>query len=181
MSIHGLVHCLGREFAVNALHGLACLLHGCKGLAVDIGRLDGVDLLLQGPNLCRRLLQTVLMCLLPLEGSLCRYRWRPRQRSVRRSILEADLPFLFVLTYFRAIESCSSICVVRCFSRFCSISSCDRRPRMAFLGLSFFFWAAPPPNQPHTPDMLDDLWVAEMDESCARIGEVDGRGENCYR
>lgn len=72
-----------------------------------------------------------------------------------KSILEANLPFLFVLTYFRAIESCSSICVVKCFSRFCSISSCDRRPRMAFFGLSFFFWAAPPPNQPQTPDMLD--------------------------
>lgn len=52
---------------------------------------------------------------------------------------------------------------------------------MAFLGLSFFFWAAPPPNQPHTPDMLDGLWVAEMNESCSRIGNVDGRGENCYR
>lgn len=63
-------------------------------------------------------------------------------------------PVLFVFTFFRAIASCSSICVMRCFSRFCSISSCARRPRMAFLGLSFFFWAAPPPNQPQTPDMV---------------------------
>ena len=34
------------------------------------------------------------------------------------------------------------------------MSSCARRPRIAFLGVSFFFCAAPPPNQPQTPDML---------------------------
>lgn len=43
---------------------------------------------------------------------------------------------------------------MRCFSRFCSISSWVRKPRMAFFGLSLFFVAAPPPNQPQTPDMV---------------------------
>jgi hypothetical protein len=64
------------------------------------------------------------------------------------------VPFLFVLTFFLAIASCSSIWFCKCRSRFCSISSCDLNPRMAFLGLSFRDWALCPPNQPHTPDML---------------------------
>jgi hypothetical protein len=65
---------------VDALHGLASLLHGSKGLAVDIGRFDGVDLLFQCSNLCRCLFQTVLMRLLPLERRLGRYSLHPRQR-----------------------------------------------------------------------------------------------------
>lgn len=64
-----------------------------------------------------------------------------------------DEPFLFVFMFFRAMASCSSIRLVRCFSRFCSISSWVRKPRMAFLGLSLFC-VAPPPNQPQTPDMV---------------------------
>lgn len=62
---------------------------------------------------------------------------------------DARLPVLLVLTCLRARESCSSIWLWRYFSRFCSISSCDRSPRMAFLGLSFRFCWAAPPNQPH--------------------------------
>lgn len=31
---------------MDLFHGLASLLHRCEGLSVDIGRLDGVDLLL---------------------------------------------------------------------------------------------------------------------------------------
>jgi hypothetical protein len=62
-------------------------------------------------------------------------------------------PFLFVLTFFFAIASCSSIWFSRCLSRFCSMSSCDLRPKMAFFGLSFRFCADAPPNQPQTPDM----------------------------
>ena len=50
-----------------------------------------------------------------------------------------DVPFLFVLTFFLAIISCSSIWFCKCRSLFCSISSCDRKPRIAFLGVSFLF------------------------------------------
>jgi hypothetical protein len=65
------------------------------------------------------------------------------------------VPFLFVATNFLANASCSSACDCRCFSLFCSMSSCDLSPRMAFLGLSFLFCeAAPPPNQPQTPDIF---------------------------
>jgi hypothetical protein len=66
----------------------------------------------------------------------------------------ADIPFLFVLTFFLAIVSCSSIWFCKCRSLFCSISNCDRKPRIAFLGVSFLFWVLCPPNQPHTPDIL---------------------------
>ena len=56
---------------------------------------------------------------------------------------------LFDVTVFRAIASCSSIWFWRCFSRFDSISSVLRSPRMAFLGESFPppFAAVPPPNR----------------------------------
>lgn len=64
------------------------------------------------------------------------------------------VPFLFVLTFFLAIASCSSIWFCKCRSRFCNISSCDLNPRMAFLGVSFRDWALCPPNQPHTPDIV---------------------------
>ena len=63
-------------------------------------------------------------------------------------------PFLLVLTFFLAIASCSSIWFCRCLSRFWSISSCDRNPRIAFLGVSFRLWALCPPNQPQMPDIL---------------------------
>ena len=59
--VHGLVHLLGRQLAVDVLHGLAGALHGRQGLAVDVGRLDGVDLLLQRRYLRHRLLQVVFM------------------------------------------------------------------------------------------------------------------------
>ena len=59
------------------------------------------------------------------------------------------IPFLFVVTFFLATASCSSIRFSRCFSRFCSISSCSRSLRIASLGASFRFWAAEPPNHDH--------------------------------
>lgn len=84
------------------------------------------------------------------------YQFPAHQMRMHRAAVggERYLPFLFVLTFFRAIASCSSICVIKCFSRFCSMSNCPLKPRIAFLGLSFFFWAPPPPNQPQTPDMM---------------------------
>jgi len=51
--VHGLVHLLRRELAVDLLHGLGGALHGRERLPVDVGRLDGVDLLLQRPDLRR--------------------------------------------------------------------------------------------------------------------------------
>jgi hypothetical protein len=55
---------------------------------------------------------------------------------------------LFELTCFLAIASCSSIWFCKCFSRFDSISSVLRRPKMAFFVLSFFFAALPPQRLP---------------------------------
>ena len=59
------------------------------------------------------------------------------------------IPVLFVLMFFLANASCSAICVSKCRSRFCNMSSCCRSIRMAFLGASFRFCVAAPPNQPH--------------------------------
>ena len=56
---------------------------------------------------------------------------------------------LFELTCFLAIASCSSIWFCKCFSRFDSISSVLRRPKMAFFVLSFFFAALPPQRLPN--------------------------------
>jgi hypothetical protein len=58
------------------------------------------------------------------------------------------LRLLFELTCFLAIASCSSIWFCKCFSRFDSISSVLRRPKMAFFVLSFFFAALPPQRLP---------------------------------
>lgn len=59
-------------------------------------------------------------------------------------------PVLFVVTFSLAISSCFAIWFSRCRSRFCSISSCCRKSRMAFLGASFLFCPDCPPNQaPH--------------------------------
>lgn len=58
---------------MDLLHGLASLLHGRQRLAIDVGGLNRVDLLLQGPNLCHCLVQRMFMSLLALQGSLCRY------------------------------------------------------------------------------------------------------------
>lgn len=76
-------------------------------------------------------------------------------RSAVVGLSDSRIPFLLVLTFLRAIPSCSSIWFCRCFSRFCNMSSCERSPRMAFLGLSLRLCAAAPPNQPH---MLAVLW-----------------------
>lgn len=49
--VHGLIDFVYCQLAMNLFHSLACLLHGGKGLPVDVGGLDGVDLLLQGAYL----------------------------------------------------------------------------------------------------------------------------------
>ncbi len=69
--------------------------------------------------------------------------------SGRKNKLNGYVPVLFVLMFFLANASCSAICVSRCRSRFCNISSCCRSMSMAFLGASFRFCVAAPPNQPH--------------------------------
>ena len=154
---HRFVDLLRRQLAVDLLHGLSCALHGGQGLAVDVGRLDGIYLLLERADLRVGLLQAMFVDLLTPEGCLGRYRdiWLASAGAVLEGRLSIDtVPFLFELTFLRASASCSSICVSRCRFRFCSISSCDLKPRIAFFGVSFRFWAAPPPNQPQTPDML---------------------------
>lgn len=89
--VHGLVHLIHRKLAVDLLHSLAGLLHGGQRLAVDVGRLDSVDLLLQRPYLGRRLLQVVLVSLLPLQGSprgclsVSRCPWKAAARAARAS------------------------------------------------------------------------------------------------
>lgn len=49
--IHCLIYFVYRQLAMYLLHSLACPLHGGKGLSVDVGGLDGVDLLLEGSYL----------------------------------------------------------------------------------------------------------------------------------
>jgi hypothetical protein len=141
---------------MDLLHGLAGLLHGCQGLSVDVGRLDRVNLLLQGTYLTHGLFFRVLVVLLAPQGRhrrCCPTMSVPTDMHVahpqNQGKNEVDLPALLLLTFFRAMFSCSSIWLWRYFSRFWSISSCDRSPRMAFLGLSLRFCAALPPNQPH--------------------------------
>lgn len=46
LCIHCLVHLLGRELAVYLLHRVAGLLHSQECFLVDVGRLDGIYLLL---------------------------------------------------------------------------------------------------------------------------------------
>lgn len=70
--IHCLVHLVGRKLAVDLLHSLARLLHGCQRLAVDVCRLDRVDLLFQRSYLRNRLLHRVFMGLLASQGRLGR-------------------------------------------------------------------------------------------------------------
>lgn len=91
------------------------------------------------------------------------------------------MPFLFVLTFFRAIASCSSICDCRCLSLFCSMSSCDRRPKMAFFGLSFRFWAVPPPNQPQIPDIFPGGFETESLQLCDSRFYVREKAVACPR
>lgn len=62
-----------------------------------------------------------------------------------------SLPALLDEIFFLAIASCSAICFSIYASRFRSISSCCRSPRIALVdSCCFFFCAAGPlPNQPH--------------------------------
>lgn len=46
LCIHCLVHLLGRELAMYLLHRVAGLFHRQECLLVDVGRLDGIYLLL---------------------------------------------------------------------------------------------------------------------------------------
>jgi hypothetical protein len=73
VNIHGLVDLLGPELAVDVLHSHACPLHGEEGLLVDIGRLDGVYLLFDGPDVAHCLLEVVLADLLAFQCRLRRY------------------------------------------------------------------------------------------------------------
>jgi hypothetical protein len=56
---------------------------------------------------------------------------------------------------------------MRWVSRFFNMSNWVRKPRMASLGESFFF-AAPPPNQPQTPDM-----ALELRETIEKVNSKD--------
>jgi hypothetical protein len=72
-NVHRLVDFLWGEAVCDVLHGLAGLLHSGESLTVDVGRLDGVDLLLEGTNLLHRLLHGVLVVLLASQGGQRRY------------------------------------------------------------------------------------------------------------
>lgn len=94
---------------------------------------------------------------------------------ISRTALFHSPLLLFWPTYLRAMAVCSSIWFLRCFSRFCSMSSWERSPRMAFLGAFFLVWAEPPPNQLRPqPDILS--FGSRMREgvstrlSCRRYG-----------
>ena len=136
---------------------------------VDVGGFDGIYLLFYRRDLRGGLFEGVFVLLLPSKGCLgsC---WRsmpsasdmifalfPDERTaewdahVFLRLLEGgeDIPVLFTVTFFLASASCSAIWFSKCLSRFCSISSCCRRPKMASLGASLRFCAPLPPNQPH--------------------------------
>jgi hypothetical protein len=55
---------------VNLRHRRTGLLHSLQGLVVDIGRFDGVDLLLKLDDLRCCLLEVLLVHLFPSEGGL---------------------------------------------------------------------------------------------------------------
>jgi hypothetical protein len=71
--VHGLVDFLRPKLAVDVLHGHACPFHSQEGLLVDIGRLDGVYLLFDGPDVAHCLLEVVLADLLAFQCRLRRY------------------------------------------------------------------------------------------------------------
>lgn len=151
------------------LHSLACVLHGKQCLLVDVGGFDRIYLLFQCSDLCLGLLEAVFVGLLTLQCGLGGWLGRRSRQCVLppRGIgpSKACSPFLlFWPTYFRARASCSSIWFRKCFSRFCSMSSCERNPRMAFLGAFFFAWAEPPPNQPKPqPDILFSIFCVRRE------------------
>ena len=63
--LHGLVHLVDRQAAVNLLHGLLCVLHSVQSLLVDVRRLDRGDFALDGQHLRLGLLELVFVVLLP--------------------------------------------------------------------------------------------------------------------
>ncbi len=172
-NIHGLVHLVDGQSLVDLPHRFAGFLHCFQRLLVYIGGFDGVYLLFECGDLSGGLLEGVGVLLLAAEG--CFGRYNRQIQSACHSVLEpslsrvspviiflsdprvpalmtlqpvSNLPVLFELTCFLATASCSAIWFSKCFSRFCSMSSVCRSPRIAVLGASLRFWA-PPPNQPH--------------------------------
>jgi hypothetical protein len=172
---------------VNLAHGLACCLHGRQGLPVDVGRLDRIYLLLEGGDLTQRGLEGAFGDLFASQG-LLRSCWRQShvsfligQRVIRKPVRCGIIPVLFVLTFFRAMASCSSIWFCRWRSRFWSMSSCVRRPRMAFLGLSLRFCAAePPPNQPQIPDDMLSLARDAIIGTASGVCTIGGLGHDAW-
>ena len=144
---HGLVDLVDGQAAVDFLHGLAGILHGLESLLVYVGRLYVVNLALQRHYLTLGLLQRVLVLLLAPQGSLGRWTYRQlnfgclmqtgvAEQADQTTKAAPHSPVLFPLTCFRARASWSLICDSRCFSRLDSISSCSRKPSMAFFGAS---------------------------------------------
>ena len=66
--VHCLVHRLDVEALVDLAHGFAGVLHRFQGLLVDVGGLDGVDLLLDLGDLRRCLFEAALVDFLAAEG-----------------------------------------------------------------------------------------------------------------
>jgi hypothetical protein len=150
-------------------HGATGILHGIQCFLIDVRGFYAIDLLFDLCNLCSGLLQATFVGLFPPQGSFRSYhpglasklngrgRWGLQcavlvgQAAAKGTIIGRSwgVPILFVVTFFRATASCSAICVSKCLSRFCNMSSCCRSVNMAFLGASFLFCAAGPPNQPH--------------------------------
>jgi hypothetical protein len=167
---HCSIDLVDSQAAMYLFHGAASILHGIQCFLIDVRGFYAIDLLFDLCNLCGGLLQATFVGLFPPQGSFRSYhpglaskinargRWDLRyailagQATAERGRLSGghgSVPILFVVTFFRATASCSAICVSKCLSRFCSMSSCCRSVNMAFLGASFLFCAAAPPNQPH--------------------------------
>jgi hypothetical protein len=179
--VHDVVDFVDCEGAVDVFHGFAGVLHGEEGLLVDVGGFDGVDLVLQHGDLRGGLFEGVLVCLFAFERRAGGWeRWTLAKlfiyiepnlhvalrdplphtaqidslqgnACVERSTVD-NLPVLLLDTFALAIFSCSAIWFSKCFSRFCSMSSCCRRSRIAFLGASFRFCVPLPPN--HVPHIV---------------------------
>jgi hypothetical protein len=96
---HCLIHLLGRKLAMYLLHRLAGLLHRQERFLVDIGRLDGIYLLLQRPDLRLGLLEAVLVLLLTFQGSLrgCHVEGARLARAAMQAPVCLDRVFLTIL------------------------------------------------------------------------------------
>jgi hypothetical protein len=63
-NVHDVVHLVDGQASMYLLHSRARILHRIQRLLVDVGCLDGVNLLLQRHNLCACLLERVFKLLL---------------------------------------------------------------------------------------------------------------------